>query len=147
MAAGSAFAPLTTTTCGLDGTWSATATLPSSGKVRAVFAGDATRPRVESAAVAVQVIPHLSLILDARRKHHGRAFRVSGTLSPTQTPVVCLLERQIAGRWHTAQRKRIAVVNGAYATTVRPKQPGLYRVSIIAAGITRTKTLRAIRGA
>src|ERR1700749_4592888 len=71
MAAGSAFAPLTTTTCGLDGTWSATATLPASGKVRAVFAGDTTRPRVESAAVAVEVIPHLSLILDARRKRHG----------------------------------------------------------------------------
>jgi len=34
------------------------------------------------------------------------------------------------------QRKRINVRGGRFATTVRPKKAGLYRVSIIAEGVT-----------
>ena len=45
----------------------------------------------------------------------------------------------------TVQRKRINVRGGRFATKVRPKTPGLYRVSIIADGVTRRRTLRALR--
>ena len=58
---------------------------------------------------------------------------------------MCLLERQVGSRWVRVQRKRINVRGGRFATKVRPKTAGLYRVSIIADGVTRRRTLRARR--
>ena len=144
MAAGSAWTQVTTTTCGGDGSWATSVQLPASGKVRAVFAGDATRPRLESAPVTVKVVPSMSLTSDKRRAKAGTSFAISGTLAPSQPRVQCLLERQVGNRWVTVQRKRINVRGGRYATKVRPKRAGLYRVSIIADGVTRRRTLRAI---
>src|SRR3954451_960235 len=60
-AVGSAWSQVATTICGFDGTWAANPVLPSSGKVRAVFAGDGSRPKVESGAITVQVVPKMSL--------------------------------------------------------------------------------------
>jgi hypothetical protein len=144
-AAGSAWTRVATTACGPDGTWATSAVLSSSGKVRAVFAGDGSRPRVESGPINVEVVPRMNLAVDKRRARSGTAFAVSGSMSPAQPRIVCLLERQVRGRWRTVQRKRIATRNGAYATKVKPKAPGLYRVSIIAVGVTRRRTFRATR--
>ena len=143
---GSAWTQVTTTACGPDGAWATSVALPASGQVRAVFAGDATRGRLESAPVAVKVVPSLTLTSDKRRAQ-GRHAR---SRSPARWPrrsraVVCLLERQVGSRWVTVQRKRINVRGGRFATKVRPKTPGLYRVSIIADGVTRRRTLRALR--
>ena len=86
----------------------------AAASVRAVFAGDATRPRLESAPITVEVVPtHERSALDERRARAGRAFAVSGTMSPAQPRVVCLLERQVGRRWGTVQRKRIAVSSAA----------------------------------
>jgi hypothetical protein len=139
------FNQIGTTTAGPDGTWATSVTLPASGKVRAVFAGDGARPRLESSPVTVKVVPSLSITTDKRRAKSGAKFAVTGVLNPSQARVVCLLERQVHGRWRTVQRKRITVRNTRIATTVRPKTPGLYRVSIIADGVTRRRTLRALR--
>ena len=119
--------------------------LPSTGQVRAVFGGDANRGRLESAPVNVRVVPSMALTTDKRRARTGTAFAISGTLAPSQPSVVCLLERQSRGRWRTVQRKRINVRGGRFATKVRPKTAGLHRVSIIAEGVTRRRTLRATR--
>jgi hypothetical protein len=143
--AGSAWTQVAATACGADGAWAATAVLPSSGKVRAVFAGDGARPRVESGAITVEVVPKMSLTVDKRRARAGSPFGVSGSITPEQPIVTCLLERQVGGRWRMVQRKRIAVRAGAYATAVRPRTAGLYRVSILADGVTRRRTLRAAR--
>ena len=94
-------------------------------------------------AVSVRVVPSMALTTDKRRARTGTAFAISGTLAPSQPRVVCLLERQSRGRWRTVQRKRINVRGGRFATKVRPKTAGLYRVSIIADGVTRRRTLRA----
>ena len=139
------FVPVTTTTAGLDGLWATSVVLPASGNVRAVFAGDEARPRIESSPVSVRVVPSLAVTMDKRRARTGTAFAVSGVLAPTQARVTCLLERQIGGRWVTVQRKRINVTQTRFATTVRPKTPGLYRVSIVADGVTRRRTIRALR--
>ena len=117
--------------------------LPASGHVRAVFAGDGTRTRLESAPVTVRVVPSLALTTDKRRAKAGTAFAVSGVLAPAQSRVVCLLERQVGSRWVRVQRKRINVRGGRFATKVRPKRAGLYRVSIVADGVTRRRTLRS----
>jgi hypothetical protein len=141
--AGAAWAPVTTTTAGPDGAWTATVVLPSSGQVRAVFAGDAARGRLESAPINARVVPSMRLRTDKRRARAGTAFAISGVMAPSQPRVVCLLERHVRGRWRTVQRKRINVRGGRFATKVRPRTPGLYRVSIIADGVTRRRTLRA----
>jgi hypothetical protein len=109
-----------------------------------VFAGDATRGRLESAPVAVRVVPSLTLTSDKRRATAGSSFAISGTLAPAQPRVQCLLERQVGRRWVTVQRKRINVRGGRFSTSVRPGKPGLYRVSIVADGVTRRRTLRAL---
>ncbi len=141
--AGSAWTQIGTTNAGPDGSWATSITLPASGQVRAVFGGDGTRPRLESAPVSIKVVPSMTLTTDKRRAKAGTAFAVSGTLTPAQARVECLLERQVRNRWVRVQRKRINVRAGAYRTTVRPKTPGLYRVSIIATGVTRRRTVRA----
>jgi hypothetical protein len=142
-AGGSAWSPVTNTICGPDGSWAASAVLPASGEVRAVFGGDATRPPVTSGPITVLVIPSLSLTSDKIRAPAGTAFQLSGAISPPQAQLTCLLERQVGRRWTTAQRKRIGVTNGRYATSVKPSRAGLYRVSIIASGVTRRRTIRA----
>ena len=142
--AGGAFAQVTATSVGFDGAWTTSVVLPKSGKVRAVFAGDGTRPRLESAPISVTVVPTLAITTDKRRAKAGTAFTLTGVLSPTQVRVVCLLERQVRGRWVTVQRKRINVRQTQIATKVRPKTPGLYRVSILADGVTRRRTIRAL---
>jgi hypothetical protein len=144
-AAGSAWTQVTTTACGFDGNWSTSVQLPASGQVRAVFAGDATRGRLESAPIAVKVVPSMTLTSDKRGAQAGTAFAIGGTLAPSQPRVQCLLERQVGSRWVTVQRKRINVRGGRFSTKVRPTRPGLYRVSIIADGVTRRRTLRARR--
>ena len=141
-AAGSAWTQVTTTNAAADGTWTTSVVLPSSGQVRAVFAGD-TRPRVESAAIKVKVVPSMSLTSDKRRATAGTAFALTGSMSPAQGQLVCLLERQVGKRWVTVQRKRIKTSRGQFATKVRPTRAGLYRVSIIADGVVRRRTLRA----
>jgi hypothetical protein len=141
-AGGSAWTPVTTTVCGADGSWAASAVLPASGQVRAVFAGDATRPPVTSGPITVLVVPTLTLTTDRRRAPVGTVFQVSGAISPAQTRLTCLLERQVGRRWTTAQRKRIGVTDGRYATAVKPGRAGLYRVSILGAGVTTRRTLR-----
>ena len=143
--AGSAWTPVTTAAAGPDGAWVASIVLPATGQVRAVFGGDGARGRLESKPINVKVVPTLTLIRDRRRARTGRAFGISGALAPAQPLVVCLLERYSRGRWVRVQRKRIDAHAGRYATKVRPKTPGLYRVSIIAEGVTKRRTIRALR--
>lgn len=143
--AGSAWTPISTTSTGADGSWAVSVTLPASGQVRAVFAGDAARGRLESTPITVKVVPSLVLTTDKRRAKHNTAFAVSGVLTPSQPRVECVLEKQVRGRWTRIQRKRINVRGGRFATKVKPKTPGLYRVSIVADGVVRRRTLRALR--
>jgi hypothetical protein len=86
----------------------------------------------------------MNLVTDKRRAKAGKPFSVSGRMNPSQPRLTCLLERQVGRRWVTVQRKHIRTSRGQYATKVRPTRPGLYRVSIIADGVRRRRTLRAL---
>ena len=46
-------------------------------------------------------------------------------------------------RWLRVQRKRIAVTDGAFASTVRPPVPGRYRLSVTGGGVTRRRRIVA----
>jgi hypothetical protein len=143
--AGAAWTPVASTLCADDGSWATSAVLPSSGAVRAVFAGDATRGRVVSGRIPVTVVPLLSLTSNVRRTTVGGTIAVSGTLAPEQKHVDLVLERKVGRRWVLViRRRRLAVTGGRYASTVRLNRPGLYRVWIKAAGANRSRQLRAI---
>ena len=87
----------------------------------------------------------MSLTSDKRRAKAGTRVRHQRHAGARARPrVQCLLERQVGNRWVTVQRKRIDVRGGRFQTKVRPKKAGLYRVSIIADGVTRRRTLRAL---
>jgi hypothetical protein len=142
--AGSAWAPVASALCGADGSWSASAVLPSSGRIRAVFAGDATRPPVQSPPVRVTVVPRLSLTSATRRTTPGGTIAVSGAVSPAPGRVTLTLERRIGRRWVRVRRRSVAVAGGRYASTVRLSRRGLYRVVVAASGATKSRQLRAV---
>jgi hypothetical protein len=145
MTGGSAWTPVASTVCSDDGSWATSAVLPSSGAVRAVFAGDATRGRVVSGRIPVTVVPLLSLTSNVRRTNVGGTIAVSGSIAPAPKHVDLVLERKVGHRWVLViKRRRLAVSGGRYATNVRLNHPGLYRVWIKAGGTHRSRQLRAI---
>jgi hypothetical protein len=120
--------------------------MPGSGSVRAVFPGDASRPRLESPPFAITVIPKLTLSLTPRRLGAGNAVAVSGTMLPAQTiRVVCTVERRVGRRWKRVQRKRIAVRGGKFSTRIRERRAGLYRITIGAPNATIRRLVRFTR--
>ncbi|MBA2517220.1 MAG: N-acetylmuramoyl-L-alanine amidase [Solirubrobacterales bacterium] len=135
-AGGGAWRPVGAASVGGDGAWAATAELPASGLVRAVFPGDGGRPPVQATPVSVTVLPRLSLQLGARRARRGTTVKVRGVLSPAPADgrVQCVLERQVGRRWVTVQRKRVNVRRASYATALRPRVAGLYRVTVSTPG-------------
>ena len=142
--AGSAWAPVASAVCGADGSWSASAVLPSSGQVRAVFAGDAARPAVQSAPIKVTVVAALSLTSATRRTTPGGKIAVSGAVSPAPGRVTMTLERLVGRRWVRVRRRTVAVAGGRYAGSVTLSRRGLYRVVVTASGATRSRQLRAV---
>ena len=120
-AAGSAWTQITTTTCGPDGTWATSVVLPASGQVRAVFAGDATRGRLESAPVAVRVVPSMTLTSDKRRAQAGRLRDLGHAGARRSRRVVCLLERQVGSRW--VRSSASASTSAAAASRPRSARP------------------------
>jgi N-acetylmuramoyl-L-alanine amidase len=142
--AGSAWTPVASAPCGADGAWTASAVLPSSGSIRAVFAGDATRPPVQSPAVPVTVVPALSLTSATRRTTAGGSIAVSGAVFPAPARVTVTLQRLVGRRWVRVSRRSVAVAGGRYASSVRLSRRGLYRVVVTAPGASRTRQLRAV---
>jgi hypothetical protein len=64
-------------------------------------------------------------------------------MSPSSGRVTVRFERRVGRRWVRVQRKRIAVVDGEFASIVRPPVPGRYRLSVSGGGVTRRRRLRA----
>ena len=144
--AGSAWTPVTTAAAGPDGAWAASIVLPATGQVRAVFGGDGARGRLESKPVNVKrrAEPDADPATGAARGPAGRSGSParsrprsrSSSACSSATPAAAGCESSASGSTPT---------RGRYATKVRPKTPGLYRVSIIAEGVTRRRTIRALR--
>lgn len=139
---GSAWTQIASIQCAADGGWRAAVVLPASGLVRAVFAGD-SRPRVESAAIRVTVVPRLNLSLGDARIRRGRAVTVSGTADPAER-VTLTLQRRVGRRWVRERRRRPRVSNGTYSVRLRPRSRAKYRVTVRAGGIYRRRFLRVV---
>ena len=141
--AGGPWSRVARTTCGADGAFRISSAPPSTGVLRAVFAGDATHPRLEAAPAAVEVVATLIMGATPRRVRSGGVIAVAGTLKPHPARIECVLERVVGSRWVLVQRKRINVRGGRYATRVKLPRPGLYRVTLNAPGATASRKVRA----
>jgi N-acetylmuramoyl-L-alanine amidase len=140
---GGSFAPLATTRCAVDGSWSATVELPRSGTIRARFPGDTARAALESSSLKITLVPRLSLFLSARRIRRGSRIRVSGYVAPATSPrVTMLLERKVRGRYRRVRRRRLAVRNTRFRGSLRPSRPGLYRVTVSVDGASTRQYVR-----
>ncbi|MGZ8634192.1 MAG: N-acetylmuramoyl-L-alanine amidase [Solirubrobacteraceae bacterium] len=146
--AGQAWQQVAGASCGADGLWQASAALPRSGQVRAVFPGDASRGSLVSAPVSITVLPSLVLALARRRVRAGTTVLASGTLTPPPPGgrVELRLEREVGRRWVRVSRKRINVRGGRFQTRLRTGRAGLYRVTALTPGATRRIQVRAVRG-
>jgi hypothetical protein len=134
---------LTSVVCGADGSWRAPVELRASGRLRAVFAGDRTRARMESAPRTVAVIPQLNIKLGRSRMRGGQTVEVSGTASPA-THVRLTLDRRLRRRWAPERRRLLRVRAGAYRVRLRPLAHGKYRVTVQVGGIKRRRALRVL---
>src|SRR5918997_883789 len=141
--AGSAWTQVARAAVAGDGSWVSSVQLPGSSRVRAVFGGDSTRPRMESPAIFVRVVPSLKVSISTTRPRRRRTVSVRGTMSPASPRVTVSFERRVGRRWVRVQRKRIAVRDDAFASIVRPPVPGRYRLSVSGAGITRRRRFGA----
>jgi N-acetylmuramoyl-L-alanine amidase len=146
---GGTWQPVGSASTGADGSWTSVAAVPASGLVRAVFEGDPGRGPLRSPGLSVTVLPRLTLQLSARRIHRRASVRVRGTLNPPPAGnrVLCILERQVAGRWVVVGRKRIDVRGGGFDTRVRPRLAGLHRITISAPGATKRLQVRVVSAA
>jgi hypothetical protein len=124
-----------------DGTWRATVELPATGRLRAVFAGDATRARLESEPRRVTVLARLNLSLDRTSVRRGGRVNLSGVADPA-THVRLTLQRRSRRRWLTSRRRLIRVREGTYRAFVRPRGRGKYRVSAQVGRIVRRRMIR-----
>ena len=140
-AGGAAWTYYTGAVATADGSWITSVSLPYSASLRAVFPGD-SRPRMESKAIPVKVVPSLKIATSGRPRRR-RALRLTGTMNPPSPRVTVTFERRAGRRWVRVQRKRIAVDDGAFTTIVRPPVAGRYRLSVSGGGITRRRRFRA----
>jgi hypothetical protein len=142
-AAGSAWTPFASTGCGPDGGWRTTVTPPTSGTYRAVFGGDASRGRVESKPVRVDVIPRMSVALDKTQMRRGRRVTVSGAVDPAQL-VQCVIERRSGRRWVTVRARNLDVLDGTFGLVVKLSRAGVYRITAISGTTKRRRRLRVL---
>jgi N-acetylmuramoyl-L-alanine amidase len=141
LAGGAVWRSVATAGAGPDGSWGARVTLPASGSLRAVFAGDSTRGPLVSPTRKITVLARLNLSLNRNRLRLGSRVRARGTADPA-THVRLMLDVRSRRRWVRSRTRLIRVRRGAYNTWMRPRGRGKYRVTVQVGGIKRRRTLR-----
>jgi hypothetical protein len=136
-----AWEPVAFAVASADGSWQTTVELRASGRLRAVFAGDSTRARLESAPRKVTVLARLNITLDRNRLRLGQRVRVSGVADPA-THVRVSLQRRSRRRWLSGRRRLIRVREGVYRVRLRPRGRGKYRISSQVGRIVRRRTIK-----
>jgi hypothetical protein len=131
---GGTFSTLATTTTATNGSWVASVAVARNGTWRALYAGDRAHASAVSPRIAVDVAPALALAPLAAAVHPGQAFTVSGTIAPAKPRLTVLLERRIGGRFRVGARRAVALVGAGFATTLRARAAGRYRVRVAFAG-------------
>jgi hypothetical protein len=127
--------------CAADGSFTLPVRFPQSGRIKAVFAGDATRTRMESAAEKVTVLPWMSVKVDRKQLRLGQNVRVQGTAKPADT-VRLTLDRRVRRHWKRERVRTLRVRNGAFQLKIRPRARGRYHLKIQKGRVKRVRSLR-----
>ncbi len=131
------WARLTVVRSGSDGSWSAAVTWKATGRLRAraTVAGHSVVSPLVTITAATSLVPGRlpSKVLS------NAPVVVTGTVRPA-TAVKIVLEKQLAsGRWAAAGTRTVTPTSrGAFRSTFRFAGPARYRISLAAAGATRT---------
>jgi hypothetical protein len=133
--------PLGTTTTAPDGSWATSVQFPISGKVRAVFPGDATRSRLESAARAVTVLPKMDVKLGRRNVRLGSSVQAKGSAVPADT-VRLTLDRRVKRHWVRERNRMLTVRKGKFKIRLRPRSRGRYRLMVQKGRVKRRRAMR-----
>ena len=140
--AGAAWRSVATAVAGFDGSWRASAELPGSGSLRAVFAGDGTRAAARLAAAQDHrpgpAQPHAQPQPDPARQPRARAR----DRRPGHPGAAHARRAQPAPLGARRAPVCVRVRRGAYNAVVRPRGRGKYRVTVQVGGIKRHRTLK-----
>ena len=142
-ATGAAWGPLATAVCDANGSYRATLEFPSSGTVRAVFRGDASRAPMASNPRKVYVAADLTAGLGRRKMRLGRRVRLVGTAEPA-THVRVKTQRRVGRRWVRERVRMIPVQDGAFRASIKPRARGSYRI-VAQVGSTRRRLYLRVR--
>jgi N-acetylmuramoyl-L-alanine amidase-like protein len=139
-AVGAYYEPLTTVVTAADGTWRTTVTFPESGRVRAIFAGDAARGRLESLPQRVTVLAKLNVKIARSRFRLGKSFTIRGTAEPADTVRVTLYRKR-RRRWIRERTRVLRVRKGKFKMKLKPRYRSRYRVVVKVGPVRRRRTL------
>jgi hypothetical protein len=112
-----------------------------SGKVRAVFPGDATRGRLESASRAVTVLPKMEVRLGRRDVRLGSSVQAKGSAVPADT-VRLTLDRRVRRHWVRERNRVLTVRKGQFKVRLRPRNRGRYRLMVQKGRVKRRRAMR-----
>jgi hypothetical protein len=127
-----------------DGSWRTGVTFPRTGRMRAVFAGDAVRGRLVSPSRHIAVLPKLNLTLGRTRVRLGESFKAQGRASAPAESVKLTLQRRSRRRWVKERRRVLPVSGDAYTARLRPRYRGKYRVTVQAGRVKRHRQLTVL---
>jgi len=132
-------------TADAQGAFAAEVTVPASGRVRAVFAGDGVHGALKASPIAVSVLPRLTLSADPRRVRVGSRTRLSGSVEPLGARHATLVvQRRVGSRYYLVKRRRVPVRDGLVSAGFRPRLAGLYRVTLKTRGAKVRRFVRAV---
>jgi hypothetical protein len=133
--------PLGTTVTASDGSWQTTVEFQASGRVRAVFPGDAAHGRIESAPRNVTVLPKMAVQLGRRNVRLGTSVQAKGTAVPADT-VRLTLDRRVRRHWVRERNRVLVVRKGAFQVRLRPRARGRYRLMVQKGRVKRRRAMR-----
>jgi hypothetical protein len=130
-------------TSGWRNTWSATTGSDGgfrldvgarlSHQIRVRFAGDDVRLGSTSTSMLLKVVPELKLLRSASRKPVGQSVTLSGTVQPSKTRLVLVVERRV-GKKRSTGTLALRARSGRFARTYRFHSSGLFRFYVKFAG-------------
>ena len=139
-AVGAYYEPLADVVTNADGSWITTVTFPESGRVKATFAGDAARARLESLPQRVTVLAKLNVKVSSSRFRFGKSFTIRGTAEPAESVQVMLYRRR-RRRWIRERNRELRVRKGKFKMKLKPRYRGRYRVVVKVGRVKRRRTL------
>src|SRR3954447_4694202 len=120
-------------TTGSDGGFRVDIGARLSHQIRVRYAGDDLRVSAISKSMLLEVVPELKLQRSASRRPVGQTVTLSGTVQPSKTRLVLVIERR-AGKTRSRGALKLGARGGRFKRTYRFHSAGLFRFYVTFAG-------------